>query len=481
MDATKTKGWWLLPSRGHVHDRLPTFLKWAVKAKTSTPGIILVEEGDFDENRLAYVNLLLPEGWRWEIVEGASTGERTENAYRRFCQDADWVGWLADDNRAITEHWDTLAIGRLTGWNFVSTDDGVFAPRKASGATVWSGDLLRAVGWLYPPGLKHFFFDDCWEQIGRTCNVWTVDMSILMQHDHDLVTGRLDQMTSAKNAFWANDTPAFQKLKSDGELHRASERVMAMLAGKGFGIVSNDMTGIRLMLATPSVDGRYESIYCRTKDVVADYIRQLGGEFVWAEMPYSTQDYARTKLLNHFYRSGFTHLLWLDGDQGANPNDILRMIKLKKDFVAVAGVRKTNPPSYAVTSQDDLGNPVPIQVDSVTGLMTSKVIRVGMACVVMTRHCVERMIQSYPELAFRGADGQDDIACFLPMILNNRYLNEDFAFCWRYNAIGGTIWIDGSISIDHIGPYVYQGSYYDHLENMQAKREAAEAELNAAA
>ena len=416
----------------------------------------------------------MPAGWRVIPLDDNATGERTEDAYRRYCKDADWVGWLGDDSRPITEHWDTLAIERLTGWNFVSTNDGVFAPKKASGATVWSGDLLRAVGWLYAPGLKHFFFDDVWEHIGKTCGVWTVDMSILVQHDHDLVTGRLDNMNEAKNAFWANDIPAYQRLQTEGELHRACERVIAMLGGKGFAIQKNDMAGVKLMLATPCGDRRYEGIYIRTKDAVADWVRQLGGEFIWSEMPYSTVDFARCKQLGHFYRSGCTHLWTLDSDQGANPNDIVKLIQKKKDFVAVAGVRKSIPPSFALTSEDDHGKPVPLSIDQ-DGMMTSQHLRVGMACCIITHRCAERMMQSYPELAFKSADGQEEIAAFMPMILNKRYLNEDFAFCWRWNKIGGTVWIDSTISIDHIGPYVYQGSYIEHLETMERAR------LNAAA
>lgn len=471
MDATTAKGLWLLPTKSHAHDRLPTFLKWAIKAKTSTPGYILVEWDDFRSNKTAYDALEMPTNWEVIVAEGACTGEVSEWAYRNYCRDMDWIGWVTDDQRPITEEWDRRAIANLTGSNWVSTDDGVFAPKRANGALVFSGDYLRAIGWLYPPGLHHFYFDDVHEEIGKITGTWTVDMSILLQHDHDMVTGRMDSLTSVKNSFWPNDVPAFQRLKTDGTITAAAERIIAMLASKGATIARHDATGVKLMLAVPSADRRYEGIWVNSYVATRDAVRQFGGEVILAEMPYSPVEFARNKLLGHFYRSNCTNLLWTDDDQGWPAAAVLKMLGYKKDFVAVAGVRKTFPPSFGVGSQDDDGQPLPIRVDSETGLLEPS--RVGMALCLLSRNCAERMIQSYPELSYRTADGQDEVGVFMPLIVNRAYLNEDFAFCYRWKAIGGKVLVDGAISLDHIGPYVYSGSWLDHLNKMEDARQQA--------
>ena len=39
-----------------------------------------------------------------------------------------------------------------------------------------------------------------------------------------------------------------------------------------------------------------------------------------------------------------------------------------------------------------------------------------------------------------------------------RYLSEDYTFCRRWQEIGGTIWMDPSINLDHQGTYVFKGN-----------------------
>jgi hypothetical protein len=472
MDPKTSKGFWILPSRNHAKDRLPQFFKAARHAVMTTPGILVVEETDYAEHRDDYLALELPKNWVIYIVSaGSATAQATEYALHENLANADWVGWLADDLQPETLHWDTRCIEQLNGMNFISTADGVFAPKKANGATVWSGDLVRAVGYLFAPGLEHFYFDDVWEHLGRLTGCWHCDTSVMVRHEHDMVTGRLDNMTSEKNSHWANDEKAFARWREGGEMNAAAERILALMESKGAKLVKYDAKGVKLMLASPSSDRKYEGAFVKSKDATQDYIRQLGGEFVWAEMPYSTIDFARSKMLGHFLRSDSTHLLFVDDDQGWPPDAVLKLLSYKLDFVAVAGVRKTFPPSFAVGSQDDDGNPMPIRIDPKTGLLEPT--RVGMAFAMISRACAHRMIQSYPELTYRTADGRDEVGVFMPMIVNKQYLGEDMAFSYRWRAIGGKVLVDGSISLDHIGPHIWSGAWLDHLEKMEKARQKA--------
>lgn len=156
---------------------------------------------------------------------------------------------------------------------------------------------------------------------------------------------------------------------------------------------------------------------------------------------------------------------------GWRPEDVLRLMGYKLDFVAVAGPRKVHPPSFAVTSQDDLGNPLPIRVDATTGLL--EVTGVGMAFVLISKHCAERMCQHYADLTYVTADGREVVGVFMPAIINRRRRSEDFMFCQRLRAIGVRIMVDADISLQHYGSYVWEGAWINHLEQMQRAREAA--------
>jgi hypothetical protein len=39
-----------------------------------------------------------------------------------------------------------------------------------------------------------------------------------------------------------------------------------------------------------------------------------------------------------------------------------------------------------------------------------------------------------------------------------RYLSEDYAFCRRWQKLGGEIWLDPLVKLDHIGHYTFNGN-----------------------
>lgn len=475
MDPKTSKGWWLVPTRGHAADRLPAFLKACRETGMSTPMLLLVDSDDYAANQGAYDNLV--DRVREKIAIAPedlpkNTAAITEWAWKKYCADADWIGWLGDDLKPETPNWDMRCIEQLTGYNFLSTADGVFAPHKANGATVWSGDLVRAVGYLYPAGLEHYYVDTAWEALGYLTGCWKCDMSIMVRHEHDLVTGRTDQMSSNKNSHWANDDRVYAEWLSNGRAE-AGERILALMERHGLTVTRFDMRGTNIMLAVPSMDRRYDGRFMNSYVATRDSIRHLGGDLKLHEMPYSSDVVmGRTKLLGSFLNSTCTHLWYCDDDMGWNPSSLMKMVMARKDFIAVAGPRKTIPASFAVSCQNDDGSPAPIAYDPATQLLSGK-INVGMAFTLLTRACVERMVQSYPELAITTADGRKEHVLFLPMILNGRYLSEDFAWCHRWRVIGGEIFIDSEVALDHVGTYVYTGGWIEHLAKMQENQRAA--------
>lgn len=86
---------------------------------------------------------------------------------------------------------------------------------------------------------------------------------------------------------------------------------------------------------------------------------------------------------------------------------------------------------------------------------------------LIKRNVFERMIHAYPELKYRAIHAQDSAApspdnryaLFDPLIdaESGTYLSEDYAFCQRWRAIGGEIWLDLESRLTHVGPSDYRG------------------------
>jgi hypothetical protein len=285
------------------------------------------------------------------------------------------------------------------------------------------------------------------------------------------MTGKKDTTSAKTNAAWAEDDRAYAEWGKHDK-GPAIERVLALMQEHGVDMFTPDLSGIEVMLATPSGDGTYESVFVNAIRLTEMYVKQYGGQFRFAEMLHCSDiAVARARIVGSFRGSTATHLFLADSDQGWRPEDFIRTLMSGRDFIAAAGVRKVSPASFAVNVTDDFGRPVPLQVDSERGYIRASGVGLAFAC--LSRKCVERMVEAYPDLAFDAAEGRQEHALFNPIVVNRRYLGEDYAWCHRWRAIGGDIWVDPTINLDHVGKATWSGAWLDQLaEKMAAERAA---------
>jgi hypothetical protein len=54
------------------------------------------------------------------------------------------------------------------------------------------------------------------------------------------------------------------------------------------------------------------------------------------------------------------------------------------------------------------------------------------------------------------------------VIIDGKQWSEDNSFCWRWNKIGGRIYLDTAISVAHWGSKAFSGNFFEWLQ--QAKQ-----------
>lgn len=458
MTVDHTRGFWLVPTRGRIHTNLRRLLRALEVTETSTRVYVVVDEDDYHDHAEAYDTL----GCDLFMVTGGSSGEAFEQARMMLSTfETEWVGFLSDDLVPETKGWDLELLAHLNGTNVISSNDGAHAPRRMNGAVVWSAPLLRAVGYVYPPGLKHMYVDDVWEELGRAIGIWYCEMDVMVRHAHASWGGQKDAITTRANAFLPGDQLTYQAWRRSARVD-AVNAITNLLRDFGAEVVIPDLRDYRVLLAVPSGDGTYERVFMRSYVETRDAMRQYGGELLLAEAPYlSDIAMARAKLFGAFLRSDCTHCFWIDADQGWQLRDFLRLLLAGKDFAAAAGVRKVFPPSFAATVSDDHGNAVRVQDVAVDGML--RVTGVGFAFACVTKEWAVRMAQQYEELTFIGAEGAEEHAIFNPMVRNRRYLGEDFAACQRWRDLGGEIFVAPEIDLEHVGKHTWSGAWLDEL------------------
>jgi GT2 family glycosyltransferase len=186
---------------------------------------------------------------------------------------------------------------------------------------------------------------------------------------------------------------------------------------------------------------------------------------------------ARNILIEQFYQSGAKFLLFLDADLAFSPTAILdRLLDFarKHPDAVVTGVYPKK--SYDFTRVNTASTePLHMQtcdfniniVDPTAKVDDGfiEVLDSATGCMLIPRGVVERMREQYPELKCvndinPGRHPVKDYVAVMDCLIDpvsRRYLSEDYAFCRRFQDIGGKIYVDLATGMCHIGTHTYEG------------------------
>ena len=178
-------GIWLLSTMGRPEACQETIDACSAAGMTE-PGVVYCDSTD-------YPDLRLPANWtkhyepKWRSLQGS-----LQWAFQNY-PDADYYGWLADDNRPRTKHWDTELARAAGRWGLSYGEDNWQSNDSVSrrdlekgfnmtSGCVWGGDLVRAVGWWALPGVLQGGIDMAWLDIVRPLGLHRWTPGVIIEH-----------------------------------------------------------------------------------------------------------------------------------------------------------------------------------------------------------------------------------------------------------------------------------------------------------
>lgn len=226
-------------------------------------------------------------------------------------------------------------------------------------------------------------------------------------------------------------------------------------------------SGLSVQFATPCGDSRYDREYLTSFHNTACVLVELGAKVDLAEFPGCADlGLARAKIFGNFLRSQHDWLMMIDSDMGWSYHDVVRLLLAKKDFSGGAGPKKTQKLEFAANNCSPNGDLLAHKTCPETGMISCT--EVGAAFMLMSKACAQKMAEAYPELAFDGDDNKTEYALYDSFIVGEapkrRHLSEDFAFCHRWTAIGGEIWLLPDLHLTHAGRAVWSGALIQALQ-----------------
>ena len=261
------------------------------------------------------------------------------------------------------------------------------------------------------------------------------------------------------------------------------------------------LQGKRLMVATPCYGGQTTALYTQSMLKLQSECAKYKVEMVLLAITNeSLITRARNDLVYHFLRHKdtkgvFEYLMFIDADIQFEADHVIRLLVHNKDIVTGAYPMKLinynnienkalsvkdlvkSTTEYAINlklnqEQIDKANGEPmgvVQLQLVNGLI--EVLDAGTGFMLVKRGVFDKLMKEYPETSYirdmtsLNPDGSvnrdtDEQYAFFDGSIDEdskRYLSEDYTFCRRWQKIGGKIWTDPEIVLNHVGTHVFRG------------------------
>ena len=201
----------LVPSRGRPERFQKCVLSLIEKNTTSDIVAVLDEDDHKDYFRFSNVKYLIG-----PKPHELGLNNKLNWAANSVRSDYDFILWIADDVIVKTENWDKLLIEAI-----VDVPNGISYPNDLlqgenlpSNGTCFDASIVRTLGFLAPPTLKHLYIDNFWKYLGEALGTLRYCSNVIVDHQH-YVNGKaqIDTIYAAVNANWMyeHDSSEFEK------------------------------------------------------------------------------------------------------------------------------------------------------------------------------------------------------------------------------------------------------------------------------
>lgn len=185
----------IVPTRGRPQSIRPfTDAFWSAASRASTRLAFAVDEddpklGEYDAELMGVLN----DPWNgWTEMLAAPrmrmgpTLNRWAMALAHNAMPPDVIGFAGDDHRFRSAGWDQRVGSVLAAAPGVAYGDDLVHGPNLPTAAFMSASIIRALGYMSPPGLKHMYIDNAFLEIGKATNLHYL-ADVVVEHLHPIV------------------------------------------------------------------------------------------------------------------------------------------------------------------------------------------------------------------------------------------------------------------------------------------------------
>jgi hypothetical protein len=196
----------LIPSRGRPGSVERVVRSYALTCRASTKIRFAFDEDDPKID----ANIKASQGHSFMIGPRDTLTGWTNKLAKRHLGHAPALGSFGDDHQPVTDGWDEKLLAALPaggGYSYPNDQRRDDIPE----ACVISSTIVRALGWMSPPFVSHWWQDNVWADLGRGAGCLVYCPDVIVKHLHPNVLGtRGDQTNHDAAKRYDSDLAAYQ-------------------------------------------------------------------------------------------------------------------------------------------------------------------------------------------------------------------------------------------------------------------------------
>lgn len=170
---------------------------------------------------------------------------------------------------------------------------------------------------------------------------------------------------------------------------------------------------------------------------------------------YCHVDDGRNILVSHFLESGCDELMFIDADIGWHVEEMVRFVSHDRDVVAGTYPQRSDTGRFPCQYLEG-----DLRADS-AGLLEVKGVPTGF--LKIKRHVLERL---FGEARQYTEAGRPTAEIFERDVIAGDRISGDLNFCRKWRAMGGKIYVDPELHLQHVGEKTWQGTFGSYLRKL---------------
>lgn len=211
----------------------------------------------------------------------------------------------------------------------------------------------------------------------------------------------------------------------------------------------------RVLIGTPSYDGKVDVWYCNS---LLQTVKMSFQKNIYVHAIYTSYDSlvqrARNSLVRLALAGDYDDLFFIDADVEWEPEWVFKLLERPEPIVGCALVKKGENEGYTVKITDKK-----LIYNEDKSLLD--VDAVGTGFLKISKFALEKLWNSSESYI---SEDEEHKMIFDLKVENGDLISEDYVLCNKWKAMGYKVWLDPTITCNHIGIKKYKGNLSNFLQ-----------------